>query len=153
MGKVYFEFRSARIVYMTESFSKEERAAMREAAKERKLQLNRAESLAATMTRIESMNPEDKALALEVHRIAMSVNPDFMVKTWYGMPAYCVDGKTVVFFQDAGKFESRYCTLGFQDSAKLDDGTFWATSFALTGVNAKVEKEIVTLIKRALGQK
>ena len=138
---------------MAETFSKEERAAMREAAKERKQQLNRAESLAATLTRIDSMNSEDKALALEVHRIAMSVNPDFLVKTWYGMPAYYIDGKAVVFFQDAGKFESRYCTLGFQDTAKLDDGTFWATSFALTGVNAKVEKEIVDLIKRAVGQK
>jgi uncharacterized protein YdhG (YjbR/CyaY superfamily) len=138
---------------MAETFSKEERAAMREAAKERKQQLNRAESLAATLTRIDSMNPADKALALEVHRIAMSVNPDFLVKTWYGMPAYYIDGKAVVFFQDAGKFESRYCTLGFQDTAKLDDGTFWATSFALTGVNAKVEKEIVDLIKRAVGQK
>jgi uncharacterized protein YdhG (YjbR/CyaY superfamily) len=138
---------------MTESFSKEERAAMRAAAKERKQLLNRAESLAATLVRIDSMNPDDKALALEVHRIAMSVNPDFLVKTWYGMPAYCVDGKTVVFFQDGGKFDSRYSTLGFQDSAKLDDGTFWATSFALTGVTSKVEKEIIALIKRALGQK
>lgn len=126
---------------------------MRAAAKERKQLLNRAESLAATLVRIDSMDPDDKALALEVHRIAMSVNPDFLVKTWYGMPAYCVDGKTVVFFQDGGKFESRYSTLGFQDSAKLDDGTFWATSFALTGVSAKVEKEIIALIKRALGQK
>lgn len=138
---------------MAETFSKEERAAMREAAKERKQQLNRAESLAATMARIDSMTPADKTLALEVHRMAMSVNPDFLVKTWYGMPAYYIDGKAVVFFQDAGKFESRYCTLGFQDTAKLDDGTFWATSFALTGVNAKVEKEIVDLIKRAVGQK
>ncbi len=126
---------------------------MRAAAKERKQLLNRAESLAATLVRIDSMNPDDKALALEVHRIAMSVNPDFLVKTWYGMPAYCVDGKTVVFFQDGGKFDSRYSTLGFQDSAKLDDGTFWATSFALTGVTSKVEKEIIALIKRALGQK
>jgi len=126
---------------------------MRAAAKERKQLLNRAESLAATLVRIDSMDPDDKALALEVHRIAMSVNPDFLVKTWYGMPAYCVDGKTVVFFQDGGKFDSRYSTLGFQDSAKLDDGTFWATSFALTGVSAKVEKEIIALIKRALGQK
>jgi uncharacterized protein YdhG (YjbR/CyaY superfamily) len=138
---------------MSDKISAAEKEAMRELAKERKQQLNRAESLAATMTRIDSMNPEDKALALNVHRIAMSVNPDFLVKTWYGMPAYYVDGKAVVFFQDAGKFESRYCTLGFQDTAKLDEGTFWATSFALTGVTPKVEKEIVTLIKRALGQK
>jgi uncharacterized protein YdhG (YjbR/CyaY superfamily) len=138
---------------MTDKLTSAEKAAMRELAKERKQQLNRAESLAATMARIDSMNPEDKALALEVHRIAMSVNPDFLVKTWYGMPAYYVDGKAVVFFQDAGKFESRYCTLGFQDTAKLDEGTFWPTSFAITGVTPKVEKEIVTLIKRALGQK
>jgi uncharacterized protein YdhG (YjbR/CyaY superfamily) len=138
---------------MTDKLTSAEKAAMRELAKERKQQLNKAESLAATMTRIDSMRPEDKALALEVHRIAMSINPDFLVKTWYGMPAYYVDGKAVVFFQDAGKFESRYCTLGFQDTAKLDDGTFWATSFALTGVTPNVEKEIATLIKRALGQK
>jgi uncharacterized protein YdhG (YjbR/CyaY superfamily) len=138
---------------MTDKLTSAEKAAMRELAKERKQQLNRAESLAATMARIDSMNPEDKVLALEVHRIAMSVNPDFLVKTWYGMPAYYVDGKAVVFFQDAGKFESRYCTLGFQDTAKLDDGTFWPTSFAITGVTPTVEKEIVTLIKRALGQK
>ena len=138
---------------MSEKLTTAEKAAIRDLAKERKQQLNRAESLAATMTRIDSMNPEDKALALEVHRIAMSVNPDFLVKTWYGMPAYYVDGKAVVFFQDAGKFESRYCTLGFQDTAKLDEGTFWPTSFALTGITPKVEKEIVTLIKRALGQK
>lgn len=136
---------------LAEIFSKEERAAMREAAKERKLHQTRAESLAATLERIDSMAPTDRELALAVHKIAVAVYPDFEVKTWYGMPAYYKDGKVVVFFQDGGKFQSRYCTLGFQDSAKLDDGSLWATSFAMTAVDKKVSAEITALIKRAVG--
>lgn len=136
---------------MAETFSKEERAAMRELAKERKLQQTRSESLAATLERIESMAPADRELALAVHKLAVAVYPDFEVKTWYGMPSYYKDGKVVVFFQDGGKFQTRYCTLGFQDAAQLDDGTFWATSFALTKVDKKVSSEITALIKRAVG--
>ena len=136
---------------MAETFSKEERAAMREVAKERKLQQTRSESLAATLERIESMTPADRELALAVHKLAVAVYPNFEIRTWYGMPAYYKDGKVVVFFQDGGKFQSRYCTLGFQDSAQLDDGTFWATSFALTKVDKKVSAEITALIERAVG--
>lgn len=136
---------------MAETFSKEERAAMRELAKERKLQQTRAESLGATLERIESMATADRNLAMAVHNLAVAVYPDFEVKTWYGMPAYYKDGKVVVFFQDGGKFQTRYCTLGFQDAAKLDDGSLWATSFALTAVDKKVSAEITALIKRAVG--
>lgn len=138
---------------MTEKFTAEERAAMREAAKERKLQLSRSESLAATLARIDSMSPQDKELALEVHKLAMKVYPDFEVKTWYGMPAYYIDGKVILFFQDGDKFKTRYCTVGFQESAKLDEGTFWPNAYALTKLTPAVAKEISELIKRAVGLK
>lgn len=138
---------------MTETFSKEERAAMREAAKERKLKLSLEESLAATLARIDSMAPHDRELALGLHKIALDVYPGFEVKTWYGMPAYYLDGKVIVFFQDGEKFKTRYCTVGFQDSAKLDEGTFWPTSYALNKLTPTVAKEISTLIKRAVGLK
>ena len=136
---------------MAETFSKEERAAMRELAKERKLQESRAESLAATLERIEAMAPADREIALAVHKLALEVNPDFEVRTWYGMPAYCVDGQIVMFFQDGEKFKTRYSTIGFQQHAKLDDGKLWPTSYAVTSVDTKVAKEISELIKRAIG--
>ena len=137
---------------MAETFSKEERAAMRELAKERKLQQTRAESLAATLERIESMEPTDRELALKVHKLALKINPDFEVKTWYGMPAYYQDGQVILFFQDGHKFKTRYSTVGFQQAAKLDSGKLWATSFALTGFDGVVEKELSDLIIRALGK-
>jgi len=127
--------------------------AIREAAKEKKLALSRSESLAATLARIETMAPQDKAFALELHNLALKVYPDFEVKTWYGMPAYYIDGKVILFFQDAEKFKTRYFTVGFQDSAKLDQGTFWPTSYALTKLTPAVSKEISALIKRAVGHK
>lgn len=136
---------------MPETFSKEEKVAMREAAKERKLQQTRGESLAATLARIDSMVPTDRKLALAVHELAVSVYPDFEVKTWYGMPAYYKDGQVVLFFQDGEKFKTRYCTLGFQQAAKLDSGSLWPTSYALTSLDAKVAKEINALIKQAVG--
>ncbi len=136
---------------MADVLSKEEKAAMRELAKERKLQLSRAESLTATLERINTMAPSDRELAMAVHELALSAYPDFEVKTWYGMPAYYKDGQVVAFFQDGEKFKTRYCTLGFQQAAALDDGTFWATSYALTAVDEKVSKEITGLIKKALG--
>jgi uncharacterized protein YdhG (YjbR/CyaY superfamily) len=115
---------------MAETFSKEERAAMRELAKERKLQQTRAESLAATLDRIETMAPADREIALAVHKLALEVNPDF---------------------QDGEKFKTRYSTIGFQQAAKLDEGELWPTSYAVTTVNTAVAKEITALIKRALG--
>ena len=136
---------------MAETFSKEERAAMRELAKERKLQLGRAESLAATLERINSMAPADRALAAAVHELALEVFPEFEVKTWYGMPAYYQDGQVILFFQDGEKFKTRYCTVGFQQAARLDEGSLWATSFALTKFDDAAKRELELLIKRALG--
>jgi uncharacterized protein YdhG (YjbR/CyaY superfamily) len=137
---------------MAESFSKEERAAMRELAKERKRQQTRSESLAATLERIDAMEPGDRELALKVHEIALKMNPDFEVKTWYGMPAYYQNGEVILFFQDGHKFKTRYSTVGFQQAAQLDKGKFWPTSFALVEFNAEVEKQLSALIAQALGR-
>ena len=136
---------------MAESFSKEERAAMRELARERKLQQTRAESLQATLDRIESMESNDRELALKVHELALEVNPGFEVKTWYGMPAYYQNGEVILFFQDGHKFKTRYSTVGFQQAAALDQGKFWATSYALQGFDSDVEQQLRDLIVRALG--
>lgn len=96
------------------------------------------------------MTPEDRALAERVHVTVTAAAPDLLPKTWYGMPAYANDaGKVVVFFKDAGKFQSRYATLGFEDAAALDDGDMWATSYALTGWSAAVEKTVTELVRRA----
>ena len=100
----------------------------------------RASGLKAVLERIEKMDEPDRALALKVHELVPGVGPQLLPKTWYGMPAYANEqGKVVVFFQDAGKFKSRYCTLGFQDVAHLDDGPMWPTSFALTQWTPGVE--------------
>ncbi len=101
--------------------------------------------------KIAAMAPADRALGEKVHALVKKVAPGLQAKTWYGMQAYCdADGKTVVFFQDSGKFKARYSTLGFQDAANLDDDLMWATSFALVGWSASVEKQISALIKQAV---
>ena len=134
---------------MAETFSKEERAAMREAAKERKANLSLEQAAAEVQAKIEAMSPADKKLAKKVHEIVTKAAPDLNPKTWYGMQAYFKDGKVVCFFQDGGKFKSRYSTLGFQDAANLDEGTFWATSYAVIEITPEVEKEIINLVKKA----
>lgn len=136
---------------MTETFTAEERKAMRELAKERKAHESREEALATCMARIESMHPEDRALALALHELALKVNPDFEVKTWYGMPGYFDDGKIVMFFQDGHKYKTRYSTVGFQQAVKLDDSNLWPTSFALTAWSSEVSRQINNLIVKALG--
>jgi uncharacterized protein YdhG (YjbR/CyaY superfamily) len=101
--------------------------------------------------KIAAMAPADRALGEKVHALVKKVAPSLQSKTWYGMQAYCdPDGKTVVFFQDSGKFKARYSTLGFQDTANLDDDLMWPTSYALTGWSAKIEKQISALIKQAV---
>ena len=101
--------------------------------------------------KIAAMAPADRALGEKVHALVKKVAPGLQAKTWYGMQAYCDDaGKTVVFFQDSGKFKARYSTLGFQDAANLDEDQIWPTSFALIGWNAKVEKQIEALINKAI---
>ena len=111
----------------------------------------KADGLQAVLDSIESMAPEDRALAERVHVAVTTAAPDLAPKTWYGMPAYAdADGKVVVFFQDSGKFKYRYSTLGFQDAANLDDGDLWPTSYALQKWSPAVEKQIAELVKAAI---
>ena len=103
------------------------------------------------LDKIAAMAPADRAIGEKVHALVKKVAPGLQAKTWYGMQAYCdAAGKTVVFFQDAGKFKARYSTLGFQDAANLDEDLLWPTSFAVIGWNASVEKQITELVKRAV---
>jgi uncharacterized protein YdhG (YjbR/CyaY superfamily) len=134
--------------------SAEERAAMKERAAELRAEgkkgAKKADFLQAVLDRIAEMAPDDRALAERVHVTVTATAPELLPKTWYGMPAYAnADGKVVVYFQDAGKFDSRYSTLGFSDTANLDDGDMWPTSYALKGWSAGVEKKVVRLVKVA----
>ncbi|MEK8107061.1 hypothetical protein NKG94_21460 [Micromonospora sp. M12] len=120
----------------SDGFSPEERAAMKERATELRAEgkkgAKRADGLQAVLDRIAQMEPDDRALAERVHVTVTAAAPDLSPKTWYGMPAYAnADGKIVVFFQDSGKFNYRYSTLGFQDPANLDDGDLWPVAYAL----------------------
>jgi uncharacterized protein YdhG (YjbR/CyaY superfamily) len=136
-------------------FTAEERAAMKERAEELRAEgkkgAKKADGLQALLDKVAEMAPEDRALAERVH-VAVTANaPDLSPKTWYGMPAYADDdGKVVVFFQDSGKFNYRYSTLGFQDAANLDDGDMWAVSFALKKWSPAVEKKVAQLVKAAI---
>jgi uncharacterized protein YdhG (YjbR/CyaY superfamily) len=106
--------------------------------------------LQAVLDRIAEMAPEDRALGERVHVVVTTTAPDLAPKTWYGMPSYAdAKGKAVIFFQDAGKFGTRYSTIGFQDNANLDDGDIWPVSYALTRWSPAVEKQVVKLIKSA----
>src|SRR4051812_14652072 len=139
----------------SDGFSAEERAAMKERAAELRAEgrkgAKRADGLQALLDRIAEMAPDDRVLAERVHVTVTATAPELSPKTWYGMPAYAnADGKVVVFFQDAGKFSYRYSTLGFQDSAKLDDGDLWPVSYALRQWSPEVEKRVVQLVKAAI---
>ena len=137
-----------------ETWSAEEKAAMKEhaaEAKRSKAAAGKEAEAQVCLDKIAAMAPTDRALAEKVHAIVTAAAPELDVKTWYGMPAYAKDGKAVIFFQDAGKFKARYATLGFQDNAALDDGAMWATSFALVSIDAAVEARITELVKRAIG--
>ena len=111
----------------------------------------KADGLQDLLDKIAAMAPEDRALAERVHVTVTANAPDLTPKTWYGMPAYAnADGKVVIFFQDSGKFSYRYSTLGFQESANLDDGDLWPVSYALTKWSPTVEKKVVKLVKAAV---
>src|SRR5918998_919992 len=136
-----------------EGFTDEERAAMRERAKEQKAEAraekNRAEGESAVLAAIAEMQGPDRAMAERLHAIVKASAPDLSPKTWYGMPAYAnKDGKVVCFFQSAQKFNSRYATLGFNDAANLDEGVMWPTSFALKELTAAEEARIGSLVKK-----
>ncbi len=132
----------------SERFTKEERAAMRERAREAK---GAGEGEAAVVAKIKAMKPPDRALAERVHAVVRATAPELTPKLWYGMPAYARDGKVVCFFRDAAKFKTRYATLGFSDKANLDDGAMWPTDFALKEWTAAAEARIVALVKQAVG--
>jgi uncharacterized protein YdhG (YjbR/CyaY superfamily) len=139
-----------------QTFTKEEREAMRERARELKAEARRSASRADgerdLQEKIAEMPEADRELATRIHAIVTKTAPGLLPKTWYGMPAYANDdGKVVCFFQSADKFKSRYATLGFNTDAKLDEGSMWATSFALTKLTAADEKRIATLVKKAVG--
>jgi uncharacterized protein YdhG (YjbR/CyaY superfamily) len=138
-------------------FTADERAAMKERAKEAKAQSRRmskeektAEAVKALLEKIAEMPDADRVLAEKVHEIVTTTAPNLAPKTWYGMPAYALDDKIVCFFQSAAKFDARYATLGFNDIAKLDDGDMWATSFALKEITTETEARITDLVKKAV---
>ena len=135
-------------------FSAEERAAMKERARELKAEervnRNRAEGESDVLAKIAEMPGPDRAIAKRIHAIVTESAPDLSPKTWYGMPAYARDGKVVCYFQSAQKFDSRYATFGFSDEAKIDDGAMWPTSFALKKLTAADEARIGALVKKAV---
>jgi uncharacterized protein YdhG (YjbR/CyaY superfamily) len=140
---------------MSKGFTDEERAAMKERAKELKAEeranKNRAVGESAVLAKIAEMQGPDRAMAERLHAIVKASAPALSPKTWYGMPAYAnKDGKVVCFFQSAQKFNARYATLGFSDEANLDEGFMWPTSFALKELTATEEARISALVKRAV---
>src|SRR3954468_24775678 len=142
---------------MTESdgFSAQERAAMKQRAAELRAEgkqgAKKADGLQAVLDSIAKMAPDDRSLAERVHMTVTAAAQELSPKTWYGMPAYAnADGKIVVFFQDSGKFNYRYSTVGFQDPANLDDCDFWPVAFALQRWSPVVEKQIAELVKAAV---
>jgi uncharacterized protein YdhG (YjbR/CyaY superfamily) len=139
-------------VKKSEGFTAEERAAMKERAKELKAEAQKADGERAVLAKIAEMPETDRAMAERLHEIVKASAPELSPKTWYGMPAYAnKDGKVVCFFQSAEKFNARYATLGFSDQANLDEGAMWPTSFGLKELGAAEEAKIGALVKRAAG--
>jgi uncharacterized protein YdhG (YjbR/CyaY superfamily) len=138
----------------SKGFTPEERAAMRERAKELKAEAradkDRAAGESDVLAKIAEMPESDRAMAKRVHAIVKDTAPALSPRTWYGMPAYAKDGKIVCYFTSADKFKSRYATLGFNDAANLDEGAMWPTSFALKKLTAADEKRIAALVKKAV---
>jgi uncharacterized protein YdhG (YjbR/CyaY superfamily) len=145
----------AKVDSESEGFSAGERAAMKERAAELRAEgkkgAKKAEGLQALLDSIAKMVPEDRALAERVHVTVTAAAPDLLPKTWYGMPAYTnADGKVVVYFKNAAKFNYRYSQLGFEEAANLDDGDLWPVVYALLEWTPAVEKEVIELVKAAI---
>jgi uncharacterized protein YdhG (YjbR/CyaY superfamily) len=136
-------------------FTDEERAAMQERAKELKAESRsstaskKADGEADIRAKLAEMSEADRAMGERIHAIITAAAPGLSPRTWYGMPAYARDGKVVCFFQSAEKFKARYATLGFQDTANLDEGNMWSTSFALKELTDVEEARIAELVKQA----
>ena len=137
-------------------FTDDERAAMKERAKETKAakrgsRSSKADGESEVLAKIAEMEEPDRSMAERVHAVVMASAPDLTPRTWYGMPAYAKDGDVICFFQNAQKFKARYATFGFNDGARLDDGTMWPTAFALTKLTRADEARIAELVKKAVG--
>ena len=131
-------------------FTAEEKAAMKERARELKAEAEKADGESALLAKIAEMTEPDRSMAQQIHAIVKDNAPSLLPKTWYGMPAYAnKEGKVVCFFQSAQKFNARYATFGFNDTANLDDGSMWPTSFALKDLTAAEEARIAALVKKA----
>jgi uncharacterized protein YdhG (YjbR/CyaY superfamily) len=136
-----------------DGFTEEERAAMKERAKELKKGTrgkSQADEEGALLAKIAEMSPADRVMAERIHAVITENAPVLKPKLWYGMPAYAKDGKVLCFFQPAEKFKSRYATFGFNDVANLDDGTMWPTAFALAELTAAGEKRVAELVRKAV---
>ena len=129
---------------MARKLTTEERAVLKETLKD-------TEGEAAVRAKIAEMPDDDRAIAERIHAVVMKSAPELEPRTWYGMPAYAKDGKVVCFFRDAGKFKERYSMLGFNDPAKLDEGSMWPVAFAVTELTAADEAKIRALVKKAVG--
>ncbi len=142
---------------VTDGFTAEERAAMKDRAQELKKEARRGARAKTgdgdqdVLSKIAELDEPDRAMAERLHAVVQLAAPDLAPKTWYGMPAYARDGKVVVFFQAAKKFGSRYATLGFSDQAHLDDGDLWPSAYAVAAWTDEVERRVVELVKRAAG--
>jgi uncharacterized protein YdhG (YjbR/CyaY superfamily) len=134
----------------SDGFTAEERAAMRERARELKSAAGKADGERDVLAKIAEMPASDRAMAERIHKIVTATAPDLSPRTWYGMPAYAKDDKVVCFYKSAHKFKSRYATLGFSDKANLDDGHMWPTDFGLKKLTAADEKRITGLVKKAV---
>jgi uncharacterized protein YdhG (YjbR/CyaY superfamily) len=139
----------------SEIWTAEERAAMKEAAAEAKRAARRGADSAAgeadVLAKIAELPEPDRSMAARIHEIVKAAVPELVSKTWYGMPAYTKDGKSICFFQAASKFNVRYATFGFQPDARLDDGAMWANAFAVLELTPEVEERIAALVKQAAG--
>jgi len=138
----------------SEGFTDEERAAMKERARELKAEARankkKAEGESDLLAKIAEMQEPDRAMAERLHAIVKASAPTLSPRTWYGMPAYAKDGKVVCFFQSAQKFKTRYATFGFSDKANLDEGAIWPVAFALKELTATEEARIIALVKKAV---
>ena len=137
-----------------QSFTAEEKAAIKERAAEARQTrkgADKADDEQAVLDKIAEMSQPDRGTAERVHAVVMAASPDLEPRTWYGMPAYAKGGKVILFFQNASKFKARYATLGFNDSAALDDGDMWPTSYAITTMTPELEKQIAQLVRKAVG--
>ena len=135
----------------SKGFTAEERAAMKERAKEQKAEAQKVDGERAVLAKIAEMQGPDRTMAERLHEIVKANAPELSPRTWYGMPAYAKDGKVVCFFQSAQKFNTRYATFSFSDRANLDEGAMWPTSFALKELTAAEEARIGALVKKAVG--